>query len=483
MNDLYDSGVQNSNLNMIHVGNSSTNIGIRDRRGLVGEKREEISNIVMQGSVLGPIICSNQISKNSISAYNKGLVFRYKGIVPVPPLAMVDDIATITICGNSIDIDAECDIFAKTKKIAFKPAKCHTIHIGKGSCESRHVVANKILESEDEATYLADNIGNNVDTLFKSRLVKAKRLGFETSAMAFELGFGFHLYDVAVKLLESIYINAVLTNMETWHGFHTNWIQKFETVEQQYLRKIINASHSTPIEALYLELGVVPLRYLLHKRRLSYLRVLRSRLDNEVTKQILKVQIELPVKGDFYQQTLESLDELCISLDFLDTESNETFKRCLNEIVRRSAQDWLILKGSTHSKMENYLKHYKQRTNNATNIGKYLSMASYLKYPNITREHKSLLFKARTRMLPCKYNFKSAYVDLICDYCDSDSRDDQLHLMNCPSTGVTDGNYTTQEVFFIDDPIALTQVAKTIDVALKRRTLLDDSQTSELLGL
>ena len=156
----------------------------------------------MQGSVLGPIICSNQISKNSTSAYNKGYTYNmYKGIVPIPPLSMVDDIATISVCNNSngnADLDIECDVFAMKKKLTFKPTKCTTVHVGTQKCVTQHVVADKSIERKKSAKYLADTISNNNDKLFEQRLIKARIVAIEIGAMASELGVGKYYHEIAL---------------------------------------------------------------------------------------------------------------------------------------------------------------------------------------------------------------------------------------------------------------------------------------------
>ena len=85
----------------------------------------------------------------------------------------------------------------------------------------------------------------------------------------------------------SIFVNGTLVNMETWPNFTEERIQSFERIEQSFFRKILQAHSKTPIEAIYLELGVLPLRYHLIKKRLSYFREVMDRADDELTKMIV----------------------------------------------------------------------------------------------------------------------------------------------------------------------------------------------------
>ena len=99
INDCYTSGIKNRNLNLLYEGNSSTQMCVETRFGK--SERVQLKKIVMQGSVSGGTLCSNQLSKLCNKAYSEGQVYMYRGEIPIPPLAMVDDIVSIAIC-NSI---------------------------------------------------------------------------------------------------------------------------------------------------------------------------------------------------------------------------------------------------------------------------------------------------------------------------------------------------------------------------------------------
>ena len=82
-------------------------------------KRVKLKKIVMQGSVSGETLCSNQISKLCHKTYLEGNIYLYANSVPVPALAMVDDIASVVICNsvNAIRSNVSTDEFIKSKKL------------------------------------------------------------------------------------------------------------------------------------------------------------------------------------------------------------------------------------------------------------------------------------------------------------------------------------------------------------------------------
>ena len=135
INDLYTSGVTSRNLNLLYQGNNATDMCVETKFGK--SERAKLQNIVMQGSVSGGTFCSNQLSKLCNKAYKEGDVYMYGGI-PIPPLAMVDDIANISIC-NSVEgliTNIKCDEFIQRKKLESQvgEGKCQWIHIGKTLC-------------------------------------------------------------------------------------------------------------------------------------------------------------------------------------------------------------------------------------------------------------------------------------------------------------------------------------------------------------
>ena len=124
-------------------------------------------------------------------------------------------------------------------------------------------------------------------------------------AMCTEISLGIQLYAVAKLLHSSIFVNGTLTNMESWPKCSEARIIKFEKVEQNFMRKILKAHSKTAIAALYLELGIIPLRFQLMKRRVLYLHNIMMRDDNELTKKVVLLQKDMSYCGDFFPKLLK----------------------------------------------------------------------------------------------------------------------------------------------------------------------------------
>ena len=86
LNDLYEAGLDNSNLNLLYEGNRECLISVKTPSGQT--ERISIKEIVMQGSVWGPLCCTTTMDKLGQKSYRTGSpMYTYKGMVSIPPWA------------------------------------------------------------------------------------------------------------------------------------------------------------------------------------------------------------------------------------------------------------------------------------------------------------------------------------------------------------------------------------------------------------
>ena len=131
MNDLWDVGVSDDKFALISEINSKCKIAIKTPVGQTD--RFVMERIEMQGTVMGPIKASVQLDTLGRDCYERqeGL-YIYKECVAVPPLMMIDDLASFSLCGtNSIISNAIINAKIACKKLEFGSSKCFNMHIGK----------------------------------------------------------------------------------------------------------------------------------------------------------------------------------------------------------------------------------------------------------------------------------------------------------------------------------------------------------------
>ena len=83
--------------------------------------------------------------------------------------------------------------------------------------------------------------------------------------------FGKYHFEAGVILRNSLLVSSVLFNSEVWYNITNSELELLETVDLMLLRGILKAPKSTPKEMLFLELGLVPFREIIRKRRLGFL--------------------------------------------------------------------------------------------------------------------------------------------------------------------------------------------------------------------
>merc|ERR1712115_524774 len=84
------------------------------------------------------------------------------------------------------------------------------------------------------------------------------------------------------------------------------------------LRALVNAHCKTPLEFLYLEAGVVPIRFIISTRRLIYHQTILKRNKTELIKRIYEEQKQNPSRGDFSELIKEDFR-------MIDTTQNDEF--------------------------------------------------------------------------------------------------------------------------------------------------------------
>ena len=62
----------------------------------------------------------------------------------------------------------------------------------------------------------------------------------------------------------------MLTNVESWFGLTDKEVETLEKLDEQLMRRIMSAHSKTSIPALYLELGCVPIRFIIMQRRIGF---------------------------------------------------------------------------------------------------------------------------------------------------------------------------------------------------------------------
>ena len=430
-NDVYDVGIQDNHLSLMYASDSLSKVAIKTPVGLT--QRVDILKTVNQGEVLSPLkatISVDSIARDQMENLDEHL-YRYQGEVAIPPLGCVDDQITVSECGmDSAMVTSHINTMTNLKRLQFGPAKCFKLHIGKicGGCPDNYIDTWQLEKISDEvvslfemldvesdrhlielveaAGYLGDVLQSsgkntlNIETRRKRGLVAVNVIMSKLE----QLTLGPYYFQTAVIFRNSLLLSTMLTNVESWFGLTDKEVETLEKVDEQLMRRIMSAHSKTAIPALYLELGCVPIRFIIMQRRIGFLWYILNEPENSLIRNVFNSQLAHPAKGDWCTQVRGDLEKLGLHISFeaLARWSVNELKSVLKSSVRKEGFKYLLECQKDKSK----IKDIKYSS---------LKLQDYLGHQRFTTiKEKCLLFKARTRMMDLKSNFKLGQTNLSC---------------------------------------------------------------------
>ena len=306
----------------------------------------------MQGTVWGSLMCTATMDKFGQHVYrNNELTYKYKGVVETPSLGMVDDILCVQKCSSSsVRMNAAVNAFIESKKLTLSSKKCHRIHVknkkrkSEPECLELKVHGEKMHDSNKEK-YLGDLIdssGTNRKTI-EERKNKGYGIVSEILAILEDIPLGRYKMEIGLLLRQAMLLNGILYNSESWHSVTETEYRMLESVDEHLLRALVDGHSKTPLEFLYLEAGVIPIRYIMSSRRLMYHQVILQRDDDELTKKIYKAQKDDTTPGDFVdliKKDFKSTNKEQNDMEIMTTNRN-VYKHLIKSKIKAASLDYL----------------------------------------------------------------------------------------------------------------------------------------------
>ena len=154
---------------------------------------------------------------------------------------------------------------------------------------------------------------------------------------------------------------------------------------------IVQLHAKTTREFLYLETGVVPIKWILAQRRINFLKHILSRDDSELLKKVFLAQQEHPVRGDFVKHVEKNLKEL--GLTYEQATSHDMTKSKFKTQIRNVAFQQLLELQKSHKKVK-------------TIVYDDFKVQPYLQSESITQKEKHILTALRSHSVRgIKHNF------------------------------------------------------------------------------
>ena len=346
MNDLWESlDIRDDKFSLVSEMNKEVDIFVKTPVG--DTEIFTLEKIEQQGTVLAPIKCSNQMDSISRECLKEKVeMFRYRNVISIPPLGMIDDLASVSYCGpKSVKLNAIINAKISLKKLELSQKKCVKLHISKEDrkrCDSENLRKCAFLKVEDndmreeiEEKYIGDIVsasGSNDTNISRRRSIGMGAIS-DIFAILNEVSMGYQYIEIGLILREAVLMSKILLSAESWHRVSQCQIEKLEEIDNIFLRKLFNCHSKTAKEFIISESGTIPIRFQISGRRLLYWKHILSVDKSELIYRVYLAQKLSPVRGDWITLLEKDKDQFGINLSDEDVKiiSKQKFKTFIKQ--------------------------------------------------------------------------------------------------------------------------------------------------------
>ena len=140
--------------------------------------------------------------------------------------------------------------------------------------------------------------------------------------------------------------------------------EQLEQIDEMWMRNLFECSQNVPKDLLYLELGLVPISFILKGRKQMFLHHILQQNEHSLLYRFVMAQMNSPSQNDWVSRFLDEMVELDIDIEI------EEIKALVNEIVSRKAFIHLIERKSSRNSDRAKGKYLEY---NELNISDYLN--------------------------------------------------------------------------------------------------------------
>ena len=203
--------------------------------------RADVDDVILQGSCFGPVECSVTVDRiGKVSEEKNVHQYKYKDLVNIMALSMVDDILSLNKCGfQSFAANTFINGKIEMMKFTLGKKKCHQLHVGKSNpCCPTLQVHGEDIDLVENDKYLGDVIATTIQSNGSNQLNINKRkgaaMGVKTQIMLIlkTVSLGHHYFEIAVLLRESLLISSSLFNAEVWYALTKAQVGELEEIDR-----------------------------------------------------------------------------------------------------------------------------------------------------------------------------------------------------------------------------------------------------------
>ena len=418
MLSLWDLGVQDEMFPLIYKMNELCNIKIRTPYGT--SHPFSCERIVKQGAVLSTSLCGSSTSQLTKELENLPDCGASVLDAQVKAVLFVDD--TITANTDIIGVVKSHEHFvrfSRRKRLGLNGPKCVIVIINERNDIPHPVLYVDGIEVQvvSLTKYLGDIISANGcnNNLIQDRVKKAKSIIISALSLCNDLTLGQHYIESALLLYHAIFLASVLFNSQAWTNITKTQMSQLRTVQLKYLKRTLQVPNSTPNAFTFLELGILPIDFEIHKRQLMFLHHIHTLSPDDPVHKIFQQQKLLPYEKNWWNHVSDLLTRFDLTNIDLSETSKAEWKSLVNQNITEQA--FMQLKHECKSMTKTFHLDYENFERQS-----YLTTCP----ANIAR----LIFKIRGRVLNCRDNHHRSNPITTCRLCNTHI-ETQNHTINC----------------------------------------------------
>ena len=443
---LHKNGVNNKLWKLIKCLNSNLKTAIQTKYGKT--RQINIKDSIRQGGVL-----SVSLYALLMDEINKDMRVTDLGIqVPgsdtrIPCLLWMDDVLLIETSKEKTQALLNMtDHTSKKYHVEFGMPKTKYLRPGKIRTPIELKLGDDIIDETENYTYLGEinNKAMNLKDQIKSIEGKVEAAYQTLVAVAEDQNFKTVKMECIWKLVKTCIVPIITYASETWEPTKAE-IKKLNQILDRIIKRILMTPEATPREALYIETGLLDVETMIDIKRLNMM----ARL-NDNRSELMTTVLTNP-DSKWMKRTKEIMEKY--NIEDGDLTSKEKANEAINLAVHMKMYQKVNAVREERSKLKFFLDGKMSWI--AEQPAEYMV--------KLTRKQASTIFKARTRMIKVKANYKNEYPDQTCRACKIEIETQQHALYECTALNPTTSASNDSTELFCNDTEQLKILAKKID--------------------
>ena len=373
-----------------------------------------VRNIVKQGTVLGPLLCSASTAECCEEHTEGGVSV---GSCAIRSLAYVDDILDVTEGEEDANIAHNTVIhFAKKKRLEISWKKCAILSVNSKKIP-KLMVNGKPIKAEKSVKYLGDII-NNKGTycdLVEDRVKKGNGCAVSIISIVQQVTFGVRTMEATLLLYNSIFLSTILYNAQSWSYLNKTEMNRLRGCQLSFLKRILHAPKSAPTAIVFAELGILPVEFEIYTKKLMFLQHIMKLDKSDPVRKMYNEQLKYPSEMNWAMEVKRIKEQMNITIDDEDISAmtKMKWKTQVDKAVKESALKKL---NSDCNRLKIVSRQYNK-----------LTTKEYL--VKLPVDDARLAFSYRCGTLDIKCNRQYMYSDRVCRACGKN--DETLnHIVN-----------------------------------------------------